>query len=255
MSTTVIGLYEDPDAAQKALQALIEAGCRREDVDILGGKQDAGADNVARRLVGHGFEKDEAQQYGAAVERGHVLVSAQIADESAELASEILDEHGALGLEDVAARQQRPQRRIRSASSQANTARSERSIEEETVPVVEEEVEIGKRRFTKGGVRVTTEVTETPVRETVQLHEEQVDVERRKVNRSLSGREAEAAFEEKTLEMSETAETAEVIKEARVVEEVVLSKTEVEREKTVEATARRTDVHVERTDGAAGKKR
>jgi stress response protein YsnF len=231
MSTTIIGLYESADAAQKAVQALVTAGSRRKDIDVLGGA--GSADTITRKLVDHGFEKAEAQRYAAAVEQGRTLVAAHMADDSADAAAAILDENGALDLDDGTGE----------------------ATEQESVPVVEEQVEIGKRKVGQGGARVTSTVVETPVRETVQLREEQVEVERNKLNRSLSGREAEAAFADRTLEMTGTAEKAEVTKEARVVGEVKLSKTATEREQTVEATARKTDVKVERTDGAAAKKR
>ncbi len=61
----------------------------------------------------------------------------------------------------------------------------------------------------------------------------------------LTGEEAEAAFEEKTVEMMGTREEAEVHKEARVVGEVELTKESKERQKTVKDTVRKTDVEVE----------
>lgn len=238
MSTIVVGLYKEPRTAKKAVQALVAAGCLEKDIETFDGA--GNADKAARELLGHGFKKGLAQRYGAAVEQGHTLVAADIADQDAEAAEAILDENGAIDLPEAAA--------------QPKAARGTK-VEEETVPVVEEEVEIGKRRVSKGGMRVTTEVTETPVRKTVRLRDETVDVEHHKADRALSQREAEAAFEKKTLEMTATSETPKVTKEARVVEEVVLSKKAAEHEKAVEATARRTDVKVERTADRPGTKR
>ena len=48
---------------------------------------------------------------------------------------------------------------------------------EAVVPVVEEELKVGKRTVEGGGVRVSTHVTETPVQEQVHLHEEHVKVD------------------------------------------------------------------------------
>ncbi|PWC41446.1 YsnF/AvaK domain-containing protein [Azospirillum sp. TSO22-1] len=239
MSTIVIGLYKEPRAARKAFQALVAAGCQEKDIDTFNGAGDAG--KATQELLNHGFAKAVAQRYGAAVKQGHALVAADIADQDADAAEAILDENGAIDLPNTAAQQPK-------------TARGT-VVEEEAVPVVEEEVEIGKRRISKGGMRVTTEVTETPVRETVRLREEKVDVEHHKADRALSHREAEAAFEEKSLEMTATSETPKVTKEARVVEEVVLSKKAAEHEKTVEASARRTDVKVEPIGDRPGTKR
>ena len=57
--------------------------------------------------------------------------------------------------------------------------------------------------------------------------------ERRAVDRDLRPEEAETAFEERTIEMTETSEEAEIEKQARVVGEVSLTKTAKEREQTV----------------------
>lgn len=227
MSTIVVGLYKEPRAAKKAFQALIAAGCQEKDLETF---ETGNADKAADQLVAHGFDKDMAQRYATAVKQGLTLVAADIADQDADAAEAIFDEAGAVELPD--------------AGKPPKKAADGKVVEEETVPVVEETVAIGKRRVTKGGLLVTTEVTETPVSETVRLHEEEVGVERRKTDRSLGQREAQAAFEERTVEMTATSETPEVTKEARVVEEVVLSKSATERDQTVEAVTRRTDVKV-----------
>jgi stress response protein YsnF len=113
------------------------------------------------------------------------------------------------------------------------------------VPVVEEQVTIGKRKVMRGGVRVTSKVTERPVEETLRLREEKVEVEQSRADRKLNPEEAEKAFQQKTVELAETAEEAVISKEARVVEEVSLRKSAAEREETVQTKARRTDVKVE----------
>jgi uncharacterized protein (TIGR02271 family) len=111
--------------------------------------------------------------------------------------------------------------------------------------VIEEEMQVGKRTVSRGGIRVYSQVTEKPVEEQVQLHKEQVSVERRPVNRTLSSTDRDA-FKEGTIEMSETSEEAVVSKQARVVEEVVVRKDAQERTETVRDTVRRTDVEVEK---------
>ena len=97
-----------------------------------------------------------------------------------------------------------------------------KGVAEQVVPVIEEEPKVGKRTVDKGGVKVKTTVTETPVEEDIHLHEEKVVVERRPTNRKVTA--ADAAFREGTIELRETAEEAVVAKAARVVEEVVIKK-------------------------------
>lgn len=118
---------------------------------------------------------------------------------------------------------------------------------EAVVPVVEEEVKVGKRTVKKGGVKVETEVRERPVEETVRLHEEKVEIERRPANRAAT--EQEVAFKEGSLELTETAEEAVVSKRPKVVEEVVIRKKGEDHTETVHETARRTDVNVGKTAG------
>ncbi len=118
---------------------------------------------------------------------------------------------------------------------------------EVTLPVIEEEIRIGKREVERGGVRVSSHVTERPVEQTVTLREEQVNVERRPVDRAVTQADA-AAMKEGTFEVTTMAEEAVVAKQARVVGEVVVSKDATERQETVRDTVRRTDVDVEQLD-------
>lgn len=237
MSTIVVGLYKETGSAKKAFQALVAAGCQETDIKTFGGTDSA--DKAAQGLLGHGFRKELAERYGAAIRQGHTLIAADIADQDADAAEAILDENGAIDLP---------------GDSAVQKADGGRDAEEETVRAVKEEVAIGKRRVAKGGLKVTSEVTETPVRETMTLRDETVDVERRTVDRVLSPDEEAAAFDGKTIELTAITETPEITKEARVVEEVVLSKQASEQEKTVETVARRTDVKVEPSGGPSGKR-
>ena len=135
----------------------------------------------------------------------------------------------------------------------ANSASDDKAGREETAPIVEEELSIGKREVASGGVRVTTSVEERPVEKTVSLREEEVKAEQRPTDYRLSPEEAEAAFEEKTVELMGTSEEAEVSKTARVVGEVSLSKQAEEREQIVRDTVRRTDVEVEELEPSSRK--
>ena len=77
------------------------------------------------------------------------------------------------------------------------------------------------------------------------LKEENVDVERSRVERTLKPEEADKAFGERTVEVTATTEKPVVSKQAHVVEEVALSKQSGQREETVSGTVRRQDVKVE----------
>jgi uncharacterized protein (TIGR02271 family) len=112
------------------------------------------------------------------------------------------------------------------------------------IPVVQEELKIGKREVQRGGVRVFSRVVETPVNESVNLREEHVSVERRPVDQPISTTDA-TAFKEQSIEMREKAEEAVVQKSARVVEEVVVGKEATQRKENITDSVRRTEVQVE----------
>jgi uncharacterized protein (TIGR02271 family) len=118
------------------------------------------------------------------------------------------------------------------------------------IPVVREEVQVGKRLVERGGVRVFSRVVETPVNETVNLREEHVSVERRPVDQPINPADT-AAFKDKTIELRETAEEAVVQKSARVVEEVVVGKEVSQRQQQIKDTVRHTEVDVQPLTGAA----
>lgn len=116
--------------------------------------------------------------------------------------------------------------------------------EQTRIPVVQEELRVGKRAVQRGGVRVYRRVTEQPVQETVQLREEHVKVERQPADRPASEADL-AAAKEGAVELRETAEEPVVSKGARVVEEVVVGKEAAERTERIDDTVRRTEVDVE----------
>jgi len=119
--------------------------------------------------------------------------------------------------------------------------------DEVAIPIIEEQVNVGKQVAERGGVRVNSRVTETPVEGEVNLREEHVNVERRPVDRPLGAGDLQN-FKEGSIEVREYAEQPIVSKEARVKEEVVIGKEMSERTETIRDTAKRTDVDVEQLD-------
>jgi uncharacterized protein (TIGR02271 family) len=119
---------------------------------------------------------------------------------------------------------------------------------EDVIPVVREEMQVGKRAVNTGGVRVYSRTVETPVNETVQLREEHAQVERRPVDRPATAADM-ADLKDRTIEVRETSEQAVVQKTARVVEEVRVGKTVEQRTEQVRDTVRSTEVEVENLAG------
>jgi stress response protein YsnF len=128
------------------------------------------------------------------------------------------------------------------------TTRTGAAEREEQIPIVEEQVNIGKRSVERGGVRVRSYVVETPVEEQVRLRDETVTVERRPGGLVEGSTEVPAdAFRERTIEVTETDEEAVVSKTAHVRETVVVRKDVEERAQSVRDTVRRTEVEIEDT--------
>ena len=116
--------------------------------------------------------------------------------------------------------------------------------ESRKIPIIEENLEVGKREVNTGGVRLRSRIVERPVEESVRLREERVNVERTTVDRPATAADF-TNFQERDIEMVERAEVPVVNKEARVVEEVSINKEVEERTETVKDTVRKTEVDVE----------
>jgi uncharacterized protein (TIGR02271 family) len=137
---------------------------------------------------------------------------------------------------------------LRSDSLQRDTA-VDQTTGKAAIPVVQEEVRVGKRQVERGGVRVFSRMVETPVNETVSLREEHVSVERRPVDQPINPADV-AALKDQTIELRETAEEAIVQKSARVVEEVVVGKEVSQRQENIKDTVRHTEVEVQPLQGS-----
>lgn len=112
---------------------------------------------------------------------------------------------------------------------------------DETIPVIREDLEVGKREVETGGVRVRTHIVEEEAVEHVNLREENVHVERVPADRAAT----DADLREEQIELTERAEVPVVNKEARVVEEISLSKEVTERDETIRDTVRQTEVDID----------
>jgi uncharacterized protein (TIGR02271 family) len=119
---------------------------------------------------------------------------------------------------------------------------------EERIPLVEEELRIGKREVVRGRARVRTYVNEIPVQEQVELLHEQAHLERRPVNRRVSEEQVAQGglLQERVVEITEMREEAVVTKEAFVREELVVTKSIHRRLEQINETVRRTEVETER---------
>jgi len=265
----LIAFYSSRDQAERAKDDLIRSGFDHDDVKVYdhSGKQEGSFWQELKSAFGMADEQDQ-QVYAEATRRGAVAVGVSFDHDEGEPTSEqaiqILQRYSPLDL-DAQMKQWRAEgwtgaavaapsagsgaeeSRDSYAGGQAVPASSSlRANEQQAIPVVQEELKVGKRAVANGGVRIHSRVTETPVQEQIGLREETVNVERRAVDRPVTA--ADNVFQDRTIEATATREEAVVSKEARVVEEVAISKEANERTETVRDTVRRTDVDVEKID-------
>ncbi len=258
----LVAFYQTHDQAERAKDELVAAGFDRDDVKVYGPKEgEPGWWESIKEAFGFADESD-CHLYAEAARRGASAVALsfdQDEDEpSAQRAIEIMRRHSPIDLDQQAAqwRQQgwkgyeaqvppTTQQRTTTAASMARTGQAQpHATGEEVVPVVQEELQVGKRRIEQGGVRVHTRVTEKPVEEQVNLRKERVNVERRPVDRPVTS--GDQPFQERVIEATETTEQPVVQKQARVVEEVAINKQVEQQTQKVRDTVRRTDVEVEK---------
>jgi len=211
-------------------------------------------------LVDLGIPEESAEVYAEGIRRGNVLVVVQVADNRTDEATRIMQQKGLIDIEGEAKSWRSSGWTGFDANADytknpvpARSATVRDDLNDETIEVVEEEMRVGKRAVETGGVRVRSYVREVPVQEQVNLREEHVQVERRAVDRPATSADFDT-FKEGTIEVKETQEEAVIAKEARVVEEVRVSKNVDQRTETVQDTVRRTEVEVEQlgSTGRAG---
>jgi len=204
-----------------------------------------------------GVPHEDAANYTEGVRRGGILLAVKAQDDVAHNVAQILSDDGAVNIDERASQYRQegfvPPAPVTSTTTPLSTAVDTTTRPTDTatdlrdqavIPVVEEELAVGKREVQRGGVRVYSHVTERPVEENVNLHEEHVTVDRRPVDRPVTGADVDN-LRDQSFELRETAEEAVVSKDARVVEEVVVGKQGTDRTETVRDSVRRTDVDVD----------
>lgn len=112
-----------------------------------------------------------------------------------------------------------------------------------TLEVHEEEAIATTRERDLGQVRIDKEIVTEEQEIDVPVIEERLRVERRPVNREVTG--DEATLEERTFSVPIRGEVVDVGKAVRVTEEIDVSKEAVERTASVETTVRREEVHID----------
>lgn len=256
MSKTVVGLFSSMAQATQIRTALLSQGYTSENINVMANDSGTGTDLAASgqtQSTGEGIGQkisnffhgltggDEGvhSHYASGINSGGALVAVTCPDNAASSVAAILKQHGAQDIETGGA-----------STSTTNTSSPNLASDETAIPIVEEQLVVGKREVDRGGVRVYSHVTERPVSADVTLRDEKVLVERRPVNRAATAADFNMG-QGSMIELNATGEEAVVGKSARVVEEVLLGKQSSQHTEVVKDSVRKTEVEVEQIPGSA----
>ena len=332
MAQTVIGIFDNSNQAQNAVQQLVSSGISRDNIDLANSStndsttsyqdNDSSNDGISGFFSSLFGGDDDADKYSHVARRGCTVTVHTQSREEAERAADLLDEYGAVDVDEQASRygysgsstgtglgaattglgmassmgtdtvrtgmgatnmgmgtsdltpsgststgmgsvnMNTGASDLVAGTSDYNTGstssdftNSDTDLNDsdvnrsnlntnQSIPIIEENLQVGKREVETGGVRVRSRIVERPVEEHLRLREEHVSIQRNPVNRPLSDADL-SNFKEGTIEMTEHAEVPVVNKEARVVEEVTLGKEVTERDEVVSDTVRKTEVDID----------
>lgn len=273
MIHTVVGLFDNRSNAGAATQELIQKGFLRENIDVSNRQisdaatstQIAVTETGVSESIGNFFnslfggDKKTARNYTTAAGDADAIITVQVDSlERAREAAEILDRHGAIDVDGRSSQHdqnlQQNQQNLAAAPNAPQTAQNAADIHnaaniqnETAIPVIEEQLQVGKQIVQREGARIRSRIVEKPVEANLRLREEHIVVNRRSVNRDVTNADL-ANFREGELVITEHAEIPVVGKQARVVEEILIGKNVTEHVETVHETIRRNEVEVEKVN-------
>jgi len=252
----LVGIYASDAEAQRVKDKLIAAGVSAASIRISGSPNTTASVETREEpgffawLFGDAPEYDR-QGYNTHLRQNRAVVSVHVAEqERHQRALEIMEEFHPLGLDDqsddVSAQANRTSgtgQALGSAEMAGRTTASRQpGREEQVIPVVKEELSVGKRA-TEQHTRVRVYTVERPVEEQVTLRDERVTIERRP---AASTAVRPDMPQERTIDVIERHETAVAEKRGRVAEEVVVRKEVTERPEIVRGKVQETRVEVDK---------
>ncbi len=261
MSKTVVGLFSTVAQAEQVKQSLVSNGYGAQRISVVANDSNASttgttsATGTTSEGIGEkigsffrsltGGDEEAHRHYASGVSSGGALLAVTVEDSEANEVASFLKQNGAKDIDSGSQRAADSGTPIY-GSSNTNTSNVSGT---ESIPIIEEQLVVGKREVDRGGVRIYSHVTERPVEADVTLREEHINVERRPVNRPATA----ADFQTGTgsvIELTATGEEAVVGKSSRVVEEVLVGKQSTERTEAIHDSVRKTEVEVENISGS-----
>ena len=237
MTLTVVGVFDNANEARQAVEALVNEGFSRGSIDLSTAQQGDNSDGMTNnnantvqdrnrntsgtateemvddtKDVGSGIgnffsslfgmDNDNTDRYSRVGERSSIVTVHATSNDEAERAADVLDESGAVDVNERDAQHTNSYAGSEMASSGTagsgvvgsgmgmtdstmNTDRTSDVVREgETMPapVTEEKLDVGKQTVETGGVRVRSQIVERPVEESDRLRTERVVAQRNPVD-------------------------------------------------------------------------
>lgn len=248
MTSTLVGYFDNYNEARQTQQDLLQSGLHVNDLEVIAQEGTAATPSDTEKhgmwdriKAALGFASEEERgYYQEAARHGGALLTVRVPDEETSRVADIIESHHPVDLD----RRMEEWGGTGAMGGPMGAPRSTTATGEASIPIAQEELQVGKRAVQRGAVRIHSHIVTEPVEEQVRLREEQAVVERTPVERPVVS--GEAAFQERTIEVEEMGEEAVASKQARVTEEISVGKQETERSETVRDTVRKTKVEVER---------
>jgi hypothetical protein len=266
----IVAVFENTERAATAREALIGDGVDNARMELIDRRSDF--DDLAA-LKRHALPDEDTNLYAESLGRGHAILVIRAASREHDRIMQVLSRFNPIDIEEDGHAVTREHLATGAAAigttsaASANlgtttartdyaatgrvdggaTARTGMSRErEEVIPVVKEELEVGKRA-TERRYRVKSYVVERPIEKTVTVRDERVEIEHRPISRTgdLS------MPQERAIEVVERHEEPFAEKRVTGAEEIVVRKEVVERPETVHGTVRETKVEVDDGRGTA----
>ena len=253
----LVAVYQSRSDAERVRERLISEDFPANDIRLSGA---AAPQTTTSRREEPGFwawlfgdvSEDERDVYASHLNENRTVVSLRVTNEHVhDRALNIMEQFHPIDLENQATEGYSSVPRAGATAPRATAAeRTTNAGEgEQVIPVVKEELSVGKRA-TERHYRVKTYVIERPVQEQVTLRDERVEIE----HRPVSGSAARGATmpQQREIDVVERHEEPVVEKRGRATEEVVVRKEVKERPETVRGTVRETKVDVEKEPATTG---
>lgn len=165
MARTIIGLFDDRHEAQQVVQEVAALGIPGNRTSILEERDmtPAGTTEPAREseetgfwgriqeAFGFGIPGTERSSYEGGIRRGGTLVSVGADENQVDRVVDAMNRHGAVDIDQRSAQWR--------AAGWTGLGGAQKG--ETVLPVVEEELQVGKREVQRGGVRVYSHVTDS----------------------------------------------------------------------------------------------